>query len=579
MLRRVFIPSVCTLLLVLATAPARAEVAIFGLSDELANNVRAHLPLVEEGCLIPRWRLQQRRKEARTLVDQALQAFGYYHATINEIFSETDTCWLLKITVDRGPRVHFGQIQIALIDTPIDLDSSVREIIEFPSIQHGDPLIHSVYDKYKASLLDAARAQGYWRARYHKAELAIYPAELNADVWLELELGPRYFFGDYEFSDSTLDQEFLRRLAGEVKGEPYSSDRLQQIYGRLQGSEYFQQVLLTPLVDTLGESTEVPLSVDLGMQSQTSFGAGIGYSTDQGPRVRADYRNRYYNRRGHKWRIDSLYSTTLKELGGTYTIPREDAAREWYDINSGWVQENNVSYESRTTTVHIRQVTALPSDWTLNTGVNVRHETYAIGTEPVDETLLVIPGIGISWLSVVNQVRQTHGMRVEVDLTASSGYWLSGTDYLQLRMKAKYILPIFDNGRLLLRGDVAGTIKSDFSELPPSVRFFTGGDNSIRGYEYNSLGTINAEGEVIGGSHLSVFSAEYDYLFLPSWSVSAFFDIGDAFDNTADFKRGAGLGIRWYSPIGPLRVDIATPLDGDDHTDKYRFHISVGADL
>jgi translocation and assembly module TamA len=118
-------------------------------------------------------------------------------------------------------------------------------------------------------------------------------------------------------------------------------------------------------------------------------------------------------------------------------------------------------------------------------------------------------------------------------------------------------------------------VKDEFSDLPPSVRFFAGGDNSIRGYGYEELGP-EKDGEVVGGSKLVTGSVEVDYAFLPRWSVAAFVDTGSAYDEEPRFSTGAGLGIRWYSPLGPIRVDIAHPFDSDD---EVRLHITLGPDL
>ena len=566
----------CCLLGAIIASGVDAGVVLTGVDGELADNVKAHLTIIEEPCDAPTWRLQQRRRSASQQVELALNAYGYYDFALTQSFTQTENCWQLNIDVAKGNRIKLRDIQVSAVDLPSDIEKSVFELLANPPLVRNQPLKHSDYDSYKTTILDSVRAQGYWRAKFVEAELAIYPEQLSADIKLELAFGERYFFGPYEFSPTPLNEDLLERLAGSVEGQPYSASALQDIYSRLQGSAYFQQVLLNPRIDSSDASVVVPVAVDLSMNSQTSFGAGIGYSTDQGVRVRGDYHNRYFNPKGHKWRIDSLYSQALQELGGTYTIPRQEAAREWYELSGGWVRENTVSYESQATTTRIRAIEALPQDWVLNTGVNVRYESYVIGTEEPDEQWLVVPGVGVSWVTADNEIRQTLGVRIEAELTASSQYWLSGTDFAQLRARSKFILPLSEKWRLLFRADLAGTLKDEFAELPPSVRFFTGGDNSIRGYQYNSLGTINEAGEVIGGSHLAVASVEFDYLFLPSWSVSAFFDAGDAFDTVYDLKRGIGLGLRWYSPVGPLRIDIASPLDNED---SYRIHISVGADL
>lgn len=566
-------------LIMSASSGALAQLVLTGVEGALADNIRAHLDLADEPCDAPRWRLTQLRKEAPQQARTALNAFGYYQPSFTPSFTETEACWQLSLAVEPGERVSFRRIDVSLVDRPAYLDTDLAALLDDPDIRPGEPLVHESYDRYKTQLLETARAQGYWRAKFTQAELAIYPQVLSADAILSLELGPRFYFGDYQFTDVGLDPEFLRRLAGNVQGDPYTSEAVQKIYSRLQGSEYFRRVLLNPHVNTETEDRTVPVDVDLGLNSQTSVSAGVGYSSDQGARVRADYQNRYANKDGHKWRVDGLYSQTLKELGFTYTIPRQDPAREWYEISAGLLQESTVSYDTEAQTTQIRAVEALPYDWVLNTGINLRNETYIIGSEPEETKLLVVPGIGLSWVDAPKDARQQEGIRLETNVTASSKYWLSDADFVQLRVKGKLILPFSTRLRLLTRAEAATTLKDDITDLPPSVRFFTGGDNSVRGYQYNALGPKNDEGEVIGGSHLVVASAEFDYLFMPNWSTSIFVDAGNAFDSVFELKRGVGIGLRWYSPVGPLRFDIAHPLDPDDPKDQFRVHLSVGADL
>ena len=127
-----------------------------------------------------------------------------------------------------------------------------------------------------------------------------------------------------------------------------------------------------------------------------------------------------------------------------------------------------------------------------------------------------------------------------------------------------------------MRSELGATQVNDFEELPTSLRYFAGGDNSVRGYDYKSLGPMK-DGKVVGGNNLWVNSIEYDYLVRPTWAVAAFYDIGNAADDFhLTLARGTGLGIRWISPIGPVRVDIARALD---FPNGWHLHVSMGPDL
>jgi translocation and assembly module TamA len=170
----------------------------------------------------------------------------------------------------------------------------------------------------------------------------------------------------------------------------------------------------------------------------------------------------------------------------------------------------------------------------------------------------------------------------------------SDTDFAQAWVSAKHINgfgPLFgvvpllglSRARLLLRAEAGLTEYADFDELPASIRFFAGGDSSVRGYDYQSLGPTDDNGDVSGGPQLLVGSAEVDYRVWRKWAVAAFIDAGNAFylDDTPsfgdiNFARGVGVGLRWLSPLGPIRFDVAKALDVNQ---SVRFHLSMGPDL
>lgn len=563
-------------LLVLATSPALAKFDISGVDDKLEANIRAHATLSQEPCDAPRWRLQQLRRELRKQVVTALRAYGYYQPQIQQDFSSDDSCWHMQLSVDKGPQVKLRTLDIAVENPPENFHPALKKLLDNPPLKTGDGLSHQAYESYKNALLDTARSWGYWQAEFSRSELSIYPDEQAADVHLTLKVGPRYRFGSYHFSEISLDDDLLQRLAEPLEGEYYSSEGVQDSYSRFHGSDYFNHILVTPQISDDDSDQTVPLQVDLAMASKHSFGAGVGFSTDQGPRVRANYKDRYVNRRGHKWHLDAVWSEKYENYSAFYTIPRDDAAKEWYELSTGYLAEITSSYDTTTRSASARIVNLLPHDWVMNTGINLRNDRYSLSDGPLETRNLVLPGIGFTWVSAEDTSRQTRGLRFETGVTVSHNNWKSDLDFIQAYTRTKGIWSPFKRARFISRLEVGGTKIDDFSKLPPSVRFFTGGDNSVRGYEYNSVGTLDSEGNVVGGGKLVVGSLEFDYLILNSWSLSTFYDTGDAFDKEPNLVSSWGVGVRWYSPIGSLRLDVAFPNDSDE---DYRLHISVGADL
>jgi len=149
---------------------------------------------------------------------------------------------------------------------------------------------------------------------------------------------------------------------------------------------------------------------------------------------------------------------------------------------------------------------------------------------------------------------------------------------VQATALGKWIWSLPRGQRILIRTQLGATAEREFEELPASVRFFAGGDNSVRGYSFEELGPVDADGNVIGGSSLATGSFEFEQPLRARWSMAFFVDSGNAFERSEmDAKTSVGLGGRWQSPLGPIRIDLALPLE-DDH-DDWRVHITLGPDL
>jgi translocation and assembly module TamA len=168
-----------------------------------------------------------------------------------------------------------------------------------------------------------------------------------------------------------------------------------------------------------------------------------------------------------------------------------------------------------------------------------------------------------------------------LSLTARStlGTLLSDTRFSQVLADAKWIHAFGRRNRLIVRGSGGTTVAGDFSQLPPQLRFFAGGDQSVRGYGYQSIGPRNSYDRVIGGHHLLVGSVTAEHYFTRAWGMAAFVDAGNAFNGTDYSPRiGAGLGLRWRSPVGMIRVDLGVPVR-DAHAHGVELHLVIGPDL
>ena len=198
--------------------------------------------------------------------------------------------------------------------------------------------------------------------------------------------------------------------------------------------------------------------------------------------------------------------------------------------------------------------------WDETGSLKVLQENFDISDES-ESTLLLIPGMSWSRTWADNTIHTKHGARLSLSLSGASEAVLSDITFGQIVVRGKFIQSFGENSRFITRGSVGATEVSDFDRLPSSLRFFTGGDNSIRGFDYQSLGPENSDGDVVGGRYLAVGSVELEHMFLKDWGGAVFSDFGNAFNSFSDpIEYSVGIGVRWRYPVGLIRCGLTTGL-------------------
>jgi translocation and assembly module TamA len=556
-------------------AGAALEVEAADASAALLDNVRSHLRLAVEPCDAPAWRVRRLFNRVEEDVRPALRAFGYYRPAIDKTLERDEKCWLAKITIDLGEPVRVRTLDLR-IEGEADRDPRFRQLREQLPLQPGDQLHHGRYEQIKSRLTDLAFERGYLDAVFKRQELRVYPAADVADIHLDLDSGKRYAFGTLHMSEHPLDDRLIEGLAGWRIGEPYDIKTLFDLDRRLSDSGYFRSVDVRPRREA-AEDHVIPVDVDLTALPRHAWRAGIGYETDTGPRIRLDYTNRFVNTRGHKLQSELRLSPVISGLSASYIMPGRDPRTETFSFTAAAVHEDTDTLLSDSIRLVFRQILERDA-WTETRFLELLHERSTVADEENEDTLLM-PGINGERVYTDDPLRTRRGYRLYAEARGAYEGLLSSVSLLQGTAGAKAIYRFGDAGRITGRTDLGATLTSDLSDLPASLRFYAGGDNSVRGYRYQGLGPRNADGEPTGGTYLLTASLEYEHPVVgEDWWAAAFVDGGNTFDdNDLDLKFGYGVGVRWYSPIGRVRVDVAIP--GDKFEDNWRLHFSVGADL
>lgn len=552
-------------------------VTIDGVNSEQELNIRSVLSIQQynDKEITNSSRLRYLHNLAEKEINRGLQPFGFYQSKTILNLSKADETWTANYSITPGKRVPINKLDIQVNGEAKD-DVAFKQLTDKTLLRLGKPLIHSQYEQFKKQLSSLAAERGYYHAKLTRHQVEVNLAEYSAAVTIHFDSGPRFKVGDISFSPSPIDDDLLRRYASFSSGDPIQNSSLIDLQSALIDSDYFQRVEVRPLWNQISD-TDVPIFIDLEENKKTRYHGGLGYGTDTGARTKLGMTKRWVNRRGHQFNTQLLASEIITNLSAEYSLPGVNPREDRYAILFSLLDENSDNIETRNYSIGVSKQQQR-GRWQQVIALNYQQEESTFSDETNTSNFL-IPQINYSTISTRDRLRVKNGYRFSSSIRGSSKALLSTEDFVQTRLGAKGIYSLGNKFRVISRAEVGTTWVDNFDELPASLRFFAGGDNSVRGYDYKSLGPRNDNDDVIGGRNLLTGSLEFNYRLTNSWGIATFIDTGNAFNDTKlSLHTGVGIGLRWFSPIGPVRFDLAVP-HGDGDNNSLHLHFNLGADL
>ncbi len=555
---------------------ASIEIEIEGLEAELKDAALASLDLRRYGEReITPTQVRRLFDRADEQIAESLQPYGYYAATVDgELVEKKPDAYVATFRVKRGDPVIVRSSNVRITGDATELEE-VRAALDNFRPQVGERLDHSAYENSKTAIDTQLQALGYFGAKLVEHRVEVVQSANSADIRLQWNSNERHRFGEIDFTDSQFPEDFLQRYVPWKEGDFYSAVDLLTLQQRLVDADYFSSVSVQPDLDKL-DGNVVPIQALVIPAKRTVYTAGVHVSTDSGPGVRVGVNRRWLNKRGHKLSGEIEYSQRLQQISTTYSIPVPDKLRV-YTLSGGYVDEETDTSRSRMARLSGSQVTAEWNDFIRTLALNYLNGDFEIGGDQQSASILYAEGL-LTRKRADDLLFPSRGLSLLYGLRLAAEQILSDTSLAQIRAEAKWIRPAGERGRFIARAAAGAMVVDNFDALPPELRFFAGGDRSVRGFDYQAIGETDAEGDVIGGEYLTVLSAEYEHYFVDNWGAAVFVDAGDAYSTDLDANVGAGVGLRWRSPVGLVRLDVAVPVV-TDLEDGVRFHIVIGPDL
>ena len=559
---------------------AGLTVDLEGLPKELKEPVEAGLTLRNYANRdVTPAQIRRLFNTAEQEIKTALEPYGYYNAQVASSLQTTDKGLRALFRVTPGEPVKVTSKTVQVQGDAADL-SPIKRVIRRFKPDEGDVLDHGVYEASKAEVEGALLSNGFLRMKATQKRVEVSRKANTAAIDLNWESGPRMKFGRVHFSDAQFPPAFLERYIPWEAGEYYSPDELLAFQQRLVDADYFATVSVQPDLEH-AEGLDVPINIELAPAKRTIYTTGAYVSTDTGPGVKLGMQRRWVNDMGHKFQADIDVAQRMQALSTSYRIPLPGPNDKSLNFGVTHKNEDTESSKSKSDKAAINE-TRKWYGFTRTLGLQYVAGTYTIAE--VDRITHLLYGEATLTKKQANDFFfPRRGWSIAFGARYAPELLVSDTSFSQVTVDGKYIFPAGRRQRVIMRLSLGAMVVNDFDQLPPELRFFAGGDRSIRGFDYQALGsTIEKAPDqhlVIGGTNLAVGSIELEHYFLPKWGAAVFVDGGDAW-RTGEFKLniGAGVGVRWRSPVGVVRLDVAKPVKSD-LSDSIHFHVNIGPDL
>ncbi len=612
-----------------AQEAASLEVVVVGIEGPAAQNIISSVGSNWSTVRGLGSQRSQRRLLRRVEADAvtALRPLGYYHATVTgKLIALEDERWRLQLTVEPGPAVEISELDLRVSGAGASEPLFQDWVSQWP-LQPGAVLNQGTWETEKFEMLNRANEYGFIEARFLEQRIALDLEQNRAALTLILDTGEQARFGTIIFLQDFVNDAVLQSVPRFKSGGAYDHWQIDRFRTDLWQLGFFDTIDVREIRVPNTAPPVIDLEVKLTPTHRYTHQGTIGYGTDTEIRTQYRLQRHQLSPRGDSYTAGLAWQQRNSEslLYGEYRLPRRTDGRQYWLLNPIFTDRDQVfevDIQGQTETIPL--ASGRVSDFYLRSGkVKLRFRDRV--AEPIIETLFIdylyernnitdvffqtfddggqvtdtiiggdtaqylSPGIEYDLPQFSGQGFDITGHRDRAWLFTSNEAWGSAVDFTQLYISSRWIIPVGNDWRLLLRGELGytdapvndfevvtddETLLVSLTELPFRYRFFAGGSFSVRGYDFESLSNNG-----VGSNNVVTASAEIERRIWNDWSVAAFVDTGNAFNDWGDAAlfTGIGVGVRWYAAGFPIRLDVAQAQDLEGK--PWQIHLTIGSTL
>lgn len=547
------------------------------LRDEAKDNIKQYLAQLDIKSTDSQDFIRQQVAKQTKL---ALQAVGYYQGISQVSIAPNDNLQLV-VDVSLGLATLMEQSDFEIVGDGKEDPEFIKLRAIFP-IVYGSKFHHGRFEENKARFNQLAQARGYFDAKWKISEVTVDLVTNRAHLVQRFDTGVRYRFGQTDIPKDHPATALIEAMIPYRINDYYHSDQLAQFNFALNKSQYFSSVQAIPSKPNT-ETSVVNIALSLIDKPRNIVELAVGYSTDTGPRASMQWTKPWINRYGHNLVTNISVSKEDSSFTTDYRMPHGDPNKDYTSVLLGWQDLNIAGQDYEKYSLQWQRHQPTTSDWQRTIFLKYEREYDRIDDNVSD---LVIPGISYSRTRRRGGIATYWGDRQLYTLEAANKAWGSSSDLIKLSIHSNWLREYKQSHQFLFKFELGAINASSIDDVPNSLRFYSGGDDNLRAYDFKSVAPLGLnDGKLVpqGGLYQALASIEYSYPIKENWRLATFYDAGTTTDDFSQpLKSDAGIGVRWQTPVGPIRLDFAWGLKRDSHeafNRPFRISFAIGLNL